>query len=72
MRNKIQKTMKEHEEKVDFMNSKISNLLKEVASLSKSQNKKKSGNSVAGLGAAALLATENSNSGSGTDSPGLA
>ncbi|XP_045472855.1 protein FAM76A [Harmonia axyridis] len=69
MRNKIQKTMKEHEEKIDFMNSKISGLLKEVASLSKTQNKKRV--AVSGSAAAAILATENSNSGSGTDSPGL-
>ncbi|KAL3282787.1 hypothetical protein HHI36_005954 [Cryptolaemus montrouzieri] len=71
MRNKMQKTQKEHDEKVDFMNQKISGLLKEVATLSKSQSRKGKNNSAVGATTAALLATENSNSGSGTDSPSL-
>lgn len=63
MRNKIIKMGKEHEDKVDFMNKKISNLLKEVATLSKSNKKIKS--------APSMAIVENSNSGSGTDSPSL-
>ncbi|KAK9872883.1 hypothetical protein WA026_020237 [Henosepilachna vigintioctopunctata] len=71
LRNKMKLTVKEHDEKVDFMNQKISGLLKEVATLSKTQLKKGRSGGGGGSTTVSILATENSNSGSGTDSPSL-
>lgn len=62
LRQKIKNQQKEHEDKVDFLNNRISTLLKEVASLSKTAKKSK------GLTAAAVAVTADNNS-SGTDSP---
>ncbi|KAF7994477.1 hypothetical protein HCN44_003949 [Aphidius gifuensis] len=61
LRNKMKSTEKDHDNKVNNMQQKISNLLKEVATLSKSKQRSDR-----------LAATKNeagTNSGSGTDSP---
>ncbi|KAG5889017.1 hypothetical protein JTB14_033946 [Gonioctena quinquepunctata] len=63
LRNKLKSMQKEQEDKVDFLNNRISGLLKEVAALSKSAKKVKGG-----LAAAAAAASGDNNS-SGTDSP---
>lgn len=55
----MSKTQKEHEDKCEHMNSKIQNLLKEVASLSKVNKRER------------LAVARENNSGSGTDSPSL-
>lgn len=59
LRNKMKTTEKEHENKIDSLNKRIQGLLKEVATLSKSNKRDR------------LAATKESsnNSGSGTDSP---
>lgn len=58
LRSKMKGTEKEYENKIDFMNIRISNLLKEVATLSKSSKRDR-----------LAAARESANSGSGTDSP---
>lgn len=65
LRQKLKNQNKEHEDKVDFLNNRISNLLKEVASLSKTAKKGR------GMAAAAAAASTDNNS-SGTDSPNTA
>lgn len=65
LRQKLKNQLKEHEDKVDFLNNRISTLLKEVASLSKTAKKSK------GMTAAAAAASTDNNS-SGTDSPNTA
>ncbi|KAJ8974425.1 hypothetical protein NQ317_002453 [Molorchus minor] len=60
LRFKLKTLQKEHEGKVDGLNNRISNLLKEIASLSKTAKK--------GRGASAAAAASENNS-SGTDSP---
>lgn len=65
LRQKLKNLQKEHEDKVDFLNNRISNLLKEVASLSKTAKKGK------GMTATAAAASTDNNS-SGTDSPNTA
>lgn len=61
MRNDMKNKERQNETKFNMMNTKIQNLLKEVATLSKSVKKNK--------GARAVLAHAAENSGSGTDSP---
>lgn len=60
LRNKMKTTQKDHETKCDMLNSRIQSLLKEVASLSKSNKKDR-----------LAAAREAANSGSGTDSPSI-
>lgn len=73
MRNKMRDTEKFYESKIDVLNKKVSNLLKEIAQLSK--NTKKIGvSALAGVNNSTVAAVkENSGSGSasgsGTDSP---
>lgn len=62
----MKSTQKEFENKVEDLNKRITSLLKEVASLSKSAKKNK-GSSLATI----TSATDNSNNSSGTDSPSL-
>nr|XP_023012059.1 protein FAM76A [Leptinotarsa decemlineata] len=62
LRNKLKSIQKEHEDKVNFLNNRISGLLKEVAGLSKSAKKGKGFTTVANSG---------DNNSSGTDSPSL-
>lgn len=61
LRNKMKATEKEYEAKISTMQHKISSLLKEVASLSKSSKR--------GDRVAATKTEAGTNSGSGTDSP---
>ncbi|XP_043266536.1 protein FAM76A [Venturia canescens] len=61
LRNKMKATEKEHDNKVSYMQQKISGLLKEVAALSKSTKR--------GDRIAATKSEASTNSGSGTDSP---
>ncbi|KAI4464584.1 hypothetical protein MML48_3g00017757 [Holotrichia oblita] len=58
-RNKIKNVEKDHENKVEVLNARIQNLLKEVASLSKSTKRDR----------VAAARESSNNSGSGTDSP---
>lgn len=62
LRKKLKTLQKEHEDKVDSLNNRISSLLKEVASLSKTAKK--------GKGVSATSASGDNNS-SGTDSPSI-
>lgn len=59
LRHKLKTTQKEHDDKVDLLNNRISTLLKEVAGLSKSAKKNK----------AVTTAQAADNNSSGTDSP---
>lgn len=73
MRNKMRDVERVYEAKIDVLNKKLSNLLKEVAQLSKSAKKGDRGNAVA-KEPIQVLNKESSNgsgsaSGSGTDSP---
>ncbi|KAJ8920771.1 hypothetical protein NQ315_004912 [Exocentrus adspersus] len=63
LRKKLKTVQKEHEDKVDFLNNRISNLLREVASLSKTAKK--------GKGVSATSAASGDNNSSGTDSPSI-
>lgn len=68
LRTKMRDTEKFYESKVDVLNKKVALLLKEVAQLSKG-NKKGGGGGVSSGGVAVSVATKDSSSGSGTDSP---
>lgn len=67
LRTKMKDTEKFYESKVDVLNKKVSQLLKEVAQLSKGN--KKGGGGGGGSSVPASVTTKDSSSGSGTDSP---
>lgn len=68
LRNKMKTSEKEYENKISNMQLKISGLLKEVATLSKStkRDRKSMGSSSFN---SSVIADKETNSGSGTDSP---
>ncbi|KAJ2952123.1 hypothetical protein O0L34_g4398 [Tuta absoluta] len=70
LRTEMKNKERMHETKYTLMNTRIQNLLKEVATLSKSTKKNAKGNRAANMAASAAgLAAAVNDSGSGTDSP---
>lgn len=63
LRIKMKGSQKEHDEKVEFLNKRISGLLKQVAGLSKTANKK--------IAKTEVTANSDANNSSGTDSPSI-